>query len=73
MRKATFESPVACDVALWIVRHRPGLTEAELAITMWGDRARQPDAHQQIDLLEGKRLVERWRETRPLTLHPNSN
>lgn len=70
MRKPTFESPVTCDVALWIVRHRPGLTEAELAAAMWGDRARQPDAHQQIDLLESKRLVERRRETRPLTLHP---
>lgn len=70
MKTAQFSAPVAVDVALWIILHRPGITERDLACAMWGDSSRQPDAHQQVDLLEGKGLVERRRDTRPLTLHP---
>ena len=73
MPKAMFESPAACDVALWIVRHRPGITEPDLAEAMWGDRRRQPEAHQEVNLLEGKGLLERRRNTRPMTLHPISS
>lgn len=72
MKRATFEPPVACDVALWIIHHRPGITERDLAEAMWGPNSEQSLAHQEVDLLEGKGLVERRRDVRPMTLWPLS-
>ena len=69
MTNATFESPAACEVALWLIKYRPGLTEAELAEVMYGRRD-QPRVHQDIDLLEGRGLIVRDRTTRPLRLYP---
>lgn len=68
MRRATFTLPVNCDVILWIVHHRPGITEAEIAEAMFGVRE-QPRVHQDCDLLESKGLIER-RDTRPMRLYP---
>jgi len=70
VNKATFDSPAPCDVALWIIRHRPGLTENALAEAMWGDRRRQTTAHLHVDLLEEQGLVERRRETRQVIIYP---
>ena len=72
MKAAQFSPPVAVDVALWIISHRPGMTQRELAHAMWGANGRQSDAHQQVDLLETKGLVERRRDTRPLRLYPRT-
>ncbi len=69
MTRATFSAPAACDVALWIIQHRAGLTEAELSEAMFGRRD-QPRVHQNLDVLEGKGLIERRRNLRPMTLHP---
>ena len=68
--KATFELPVASDVALWIVHHhRPGISESDLSFAMYGKRD-QPLVHQDCDLLERRSLVRRDRNVRPLALFP---
>lgn len=69
MPRAAFEPPANCDVILWIVTHRPGITEAELAEAMFGKRE-QPRVHQDCDLLESKGLIRRDREAKPMQLYP---
>ena len=64
------ELPTNADVALWFVTKRPGITEAELAEAMFGDR-NQPRIHQEIDLLENRGLVTRDRSESPMRLFPN--
>jgi hypothetical protein len=68
MIKARFEKPAACDVILFIVSHRPGITEGEVAEAIYGERD-QPRVHQDCDLLEAKSLIKRDRQTRPLRLY----
>jgi predicted transcriptional regulator len=72
MTRASFEPPVACDVILWIVNHRPGISEAELAEAMYGTRE-QSRVHQDCDLLESKGLIDRQRDTRPMRLYPRNS
>jgi hypothetical protein len=73
MLRATFEIPAACDVILYVINHRPGITEPELARALYG-QADQPRVHQDCDLLEGKGLIRRDRVSTPLCLYPsNSN
>lgn len=67
MAKATFEMPVACDVVLYVISHRPGITEADVALALYG-KPDQPRVHQDCTLLESKGLVRRDRESRPVRL-----
>lgn len=60
--------PTNADVALWFIARHDGITEADLAERMFGER-NQPKVHQEIDELENAGLVRRDRTTRPLTLH----
>jgi len=69
MKHATFEQPAACDVALWIIHHRPGITEGELAEEMYGERS-QPRVNGDTRLLEGRNLIERRSVNGPLRLYP---
>jgi hypothetical protein len=68
MSKSTFQMPAASDVIIYIVSHRPGITEAELATAMFG-KPDQPRVHQDCDLLESKGLIRRDRDSRPLRLY----
>ena len=73
MKPATFELPAACDVILWTIHHRPGISEGDLAEALYGER-NQPRVHQDCDLLESRGLIRRDREVRPMRLYlKNSN
>ena len=52
---ATFKSPAACDVILWIVHHRPGITEGDLSEALYGERD-QSRVHQDCDILRVTRM-----------------
>jgi hypothetical protein len=69
MVKASFEMPAACDVILYLINHRPGITEQEVAAALYG-KPDQPRVNQDCNLLEGKGLIRRDRESRPLRLYP---
>jgi hypothetical protein len=71
MPRATFQPPAACDVILWVVEHRPGITEAELAAAMYGkDIHGQSRVNGDCTLLESRGLIRRDREERPMRLYP---
>lgn len=60
--------PTNSDVALWLIAKRPGITEAELAEAMFGER-NQPRVHQEVDVLERSGLITRDRDVRPMRLY----
>jgi hypothetical protein len=68
MVKATFEMPAGCDVILYVISHRPGITEPEIAQALYG-KPDQPRVNQDCDLLERKGLIRRDRDSRPLRLY----
>ena len=51
-----------------VCEQTPGITEAELAEAMFGDR-NQPRVHQEIDVLENQGLVRRDRTETPMRLY----
>ena len=60
--------PTNADVALWFITKRPGITEAELAEAMFGQR-NQPRVHQEVDALENSGLITRDRSVSPMRLY----
>lgn len=72
MDKGTKAMPTAGQVVRWLVRHRSGITEADLAEAMYGVRD-QPRIHQECDLLELRGFIRRDRTDRPLRLYPNND
>lgn len=69
MALANFKMPANVDVILWVVHHRPGITELELSEAMFGE-SNQSRVHQECDLLESKKLIERRRSSSPMRLYP---
>ena len=62
------ELPTNAEVALWFISKRPGITEAELAEAMFGER-NQPRVHQEVDLLGSSGPVTRDRSVTPMRLY----
>jgi DNA-binding MarR family transcriptional regulator len=71
MMLARFEMPAGCDVILYVINHRPGISESEIAMALYG-KPDQPRVHQDCDLLEGRGLIRRERDSRPMRLYPQN-